>query len=60
MRIFKSGAEAYKAGGDETARLNTSGELPNCGFRVIQDEEGIKVLMFPDQRWSPEASPYYL
>jgi hypothetical protein len=62
MKIFKTGTKAYKAGGDETARLNMTGELSNCGFRVIRDEDsdGFTVMMFPDMRWNPEASPYYL
>lgn len=59
-RVFKTGNEAYKAGGDETARLNATGELPNCGFRIISEDGYFKVLMFPDPRWSPDASPYYL
>lgn len=60
MKLFESGAKAYKAGGDETARLNMTGKLPNCGFRVIRDDDGLKVLMIPDQSWSPDAEPYYL
>jgi hypothetical protein len=60
MQVFKTEAQAFKAGGDQTAQLNRIDLFPNCGFRVIKCEGGFKVLMCPDRRWSVGALPFYL
>ena len=47
MTIFKSEPKAFKAGGDKTAALCLEGKC-NCGFRVLKEDKGYKVIMIPE------------
>ena len=56
MTVFKTEANAFKAGGDKTAALCQEGK-PNCGFRVLKCEGGFKVIMVPERG---DGAPFYL
>ena len=57
MVIFKSEAQAFKAGGDVVAALCRVGK-PNAGLRVLKCEGGFKVLILPDCRGC--GLPFYI
>lgn len=56
MTIYTSETKAFTAGGDRTAALCLEGK-PNCGFRVLREGNGYKVLMVPERG---DGLPFYL